>query len=151
MGQVEQNPSGWRISTVADDVIFLVGYGSWKEQDALRFIEEYRLAVEQFDGKPWAVMGDATEWGFDDPAVQQIIRKQNGWVVAHGCRAGCYYTGTGALNRLLLYRLAEPDSENYRFRVYPHRAKAVEALETGGFSVTDKQLNSFFRGEGERV
>ena len=83
--------------------------------------------------------------------VQKIIRDQDRWAAGHGCRAACYYTGTGALNRLLLYRLAEPDSEHYRFRVYPHRAKAVEALESAGFSITDKQLNSFFRGEGERV
>ncbi len=151
MNQAEQNPSGWRLSIVADDVIFIVGYGNWTERNALDFFEDYRLSVEKFGGKSWAVMGDATEWGFDNPEVQKVLMKQNRWVVENGCRTACFYTGTGVLNRLMLYRLAQPDSDHYRFQVYPHRAKAVEALESGGFTVTEKQLNSFFRGEGERV
>ncbi|RKX76256.1 MAG: hypothetical protein DRZ90_16430 [Spirochaetes bacterium] len=151
MNQAGENPSGWRINTVSEDVIFIVGYGDWKEQDARGFCGEYRSVVESFGGKPWAVVGDATEWGFNDAGVQSLLRDHDRWIVANGCRAACFYTGEGALNRLMLYRLAEPDSDKYRFRVYPHRAKAVEALEAGGFSVTDKQLGSFFRGEGTRI
>ena len=80
-----------------------------------------------------------------------VTQYLNRWIVDHGCRAGCFYTGPGALNRLLLYRLAIPDSGTYRFRVYPHRGRAVEALGASGFAITDKQLNSFFRGEGKRA
>ncbi len=151
MSAAEEASPGWRINTVSEDVLFIVGYGDWKEQDARGFCDEYRSVAESFGGKPWAVVGDATEWGFDDDAVQSLLRDHNRWIVENGCRAACFYTGAGALNRLLLYRLAEPDSDQYRFRVYPHRSKAVQALEAGGFSVTDKQLGSFFRGEGKRI
>ncbi len=146
-----QNPAGWRIGAAADNVIFLVGYGDWGESEAHSFCTEYMQIVESFGDKPWAVMGDATDWILEDPVVQDLIMNQNRWIVDHGCRAGCFYTGPGALNRLLLYRLAIPDSGTYRFRVYPHRGRALEALESSGFSVTDKQLNSFFRGEGKRA
>jgi hypothetical protein len=149
--ELKEQTAGWRINTVSENVIFVVGFGNWEEQDALDFFEEYRLLAGAFAGKPWAVLGDATEWEFDSPDVQKVLMRQNRWVVENGCRTSCFYTGAGALNRLLLYRLAVPDSDHYRFRVYPHRTKAVEALEAGGFSVTEKQLNSFFRGEGKRI
>ncbi len=142
--------SGWRINAVADNVIFLVGFGDWDERVTQGFCSEYKQIIEDFGDKPWAVMGDATDWGLDDSVVQNLIRDQNRWIVDHGCRSACFYTGPGALNRLLLYRLAEPDSQEYSFRVYPHRGKAVEALDSNGYTVTDKQLNSFFRGEGKR-
>ena len=146
-----QDPAGWRINAASDNVIFLVGFGVWNEQNAGRFCQEFKTLVESFEGRPWAVMGDGTDWIFDDPAVQNLLRDQNRWIVDHGCRAGCFYTGPGALNRLLLYRLAQPDSEEYQFRVYPHRSKAVEALAKSGFPVTEPQLERFFRGEGTRV
>jgi hypothetical protein len=95
-------------------------------------------------------VGDATDWHLDNKAVQGRIRDQNRWIVEHGCRAASYYTGPGALNRLLLYRLAEPDSVQFSFRVYPHRQKAIKALEDRGFHVSDQQLERFFRDEGGR-
>ena len=142
---------GWRISKVSDDTVFVVGFGRWRAPDARGFSKEYRAVVNEFGGKPWAVLGDATEWGLNDSTVQQILRDNERWLVAHGCRSACFYTGEGTLNRLLLYRLAEPDTDNYRFRVYPHRSRAVEALVESGFTVSDKQLDSFFRGEGTRI
>jgi len=150
MNQNGENPSGWRIGAVTDNLIFLVGYGSWGKPEALKFFEEYRTVVAGFGNNPWAVMADATEWGIGDGAVQEMFRDHERWIVEHGCRVACFYSGPGALNRLLLYRLAEPDSDDYQFRVYPYRGKAVEALDSGGFSVSEEQLNSFFRGDGQR-
>ena len=147
---MEQTIAGWRISTVGDNLIFLVGFGTWTDREARDFCSEYRQLVEGFAGQPWAVVGDATDWHLDDKAVQAIIRDQNRWITGNGCRAACYYTGSGALNRLLLYRLAEPDSENFCFRVYPHRRRAISALEEQGFTVSDQQLERFFRDEGGR-
>jgi hypothetical protein len=151
MDQDGQDPAGWRISAASDNVIFFVGFGVWNEQDAGRFCQEFTALVESFGERPWGVMGDGTDWIFGDPGVQNLLRDQNRWIVDHGCRAGCFYTGPGALNRLLLYRLVQPDSEEYQFRVYPHQSKAIEALEHSGFPVTEPQLERFFRGEGTRV
>ena len=95
-------------------------------------------------------MGDASDWGLEDSIVQDILRDHNRWLVDSGCRAGAFFTGPGAMNRLLLYRLAEPDSDRFRFRVYSRRQQAVTALEEDGFPVSATQLGGFFRGEGER-
>lgn len=147
---MDQNISGWRINTVGDNLIFLVGFGEWSETEARGFCTEYKQLVSGFGERSWAVIGDATDWNLDDPEVQELLRNQNRWITGHGCRAACFYTGPGALNRLLLYRLAEPDSDEFRFRVYPDRRRAVEALGNSGFPVSDPQLERFFRGEGSR-
>ena len=146
-----QDIAGWRISRAGDRILFLVGFGVWTKTEALRFCDEYRSVVGGFEGQSWAILGDATNWVLDNPQVQNLIRDQNRWIVTAGCRAGSFYTGPGALNRLLLYRLAEPDSDDFHFRVHPHRQRAVEALEENGFAVSSTQLNSFFRGEGKRA
>ena len=145
------DPSGWRIKPVGDNVLFLVGLGVWNVDDTRRFCAEYAEVVRNLSGRPWAVLGDATDWKIDDKQVQLLLKAHNKWTVEAGCRAGSFYTGPGALNRLLLYRLVEPDSEQFQFRVHPHRRRAVEALSESGFVVTDSLLNSFFRGEGERI
>jgi hypothetical protein len=142
--------AGWRMKVVADNILFVVGFGVWDTAKAQVFCDEYKELSAGFGEEPWAVLGDATDWILDDVKVQKIIQEQNRWIVSAGCRAGCFYTGPGALNRLLLYRLAEPDSDSYRFRVYPDRMRAVQALMDAGFSITDPQLNRFFRGEGSR-
>lgn len=147
---MEQDISGWRINTVGDNLIFLVGFGEWSGAEARDFCSEYKRLVGSFGERPWAVLGDASDWNLDNPDVQVLMKDQNRWITGHGCRAACFYTGIGALNRLLLYRLAEPDTENYRFRVYPDRLRAVEALENSGFPVSDPQLERFFREEGSR-
>jgi len=144
------HPAGWRIKAATDNLVFLVGYGTWSTSVARGFCSEYRELVESFAGRSWAVLGDATDWELKDEDVQDLIRDQNRWIVSHGCRAGCFYTGPGALERLLLYRLAEPDTEDYRFRVYPDRRRSVEALAEAGYPVSDNQLERFFRGEGGR-
>ena len=145
-----QDIAGWRLGAASDNVVFFVGFGDWGEAEARRFGAEFKSVVNRMDGG-WGLLGDATDWTFEDPAVQRVIMDMNRWVVFKGCRAGCFYTGPGALNRLLLYRLAVPDGPGYRFRVYPDRARAVVALADSGFEVTEKQLTGFFRGEGKRA
>lgn len=145
-----QDPAGWRIKQAGDNVLLLVGFGAWEPQDARRFCLEYRDTVSGFSDRPWAILGDATDWILEDRVVKDILRDHNRWIVEAGCRAGSFYTGSGALNRLLLYRLAEPDSEEFSFRVHPHRRRAVEALVENGFTISEDQINSFFRGEGTR-
>ena len=144
-----QDIAGWRLSRAGDNVIFLVGFGRWTADVARKFCSEYRDTVSELVDRPWAVLGDATDWILDDGPVQDILRDHSRWIVDAGCRAGAFYSGPGALNRLLLYRLMEPDSDHFRFRVHSHRRRAVEALSENGFDLTDAQLNSFFRGEGE--
>lgn len=147
---MEQDISGWRINTVGDNLIFLVGFGAWSAAEARDFCSEYKQLVTGFGDRSWAVLGDATDWNLDNPDVQALLKDQNRWITAHGCRAACFYTGPGALNRLLLYRLAEADSDKFSFRVYPDRRRAVMALEGNGFPVSEPQLERFFRGEGNR-
>lgn len=147
---MDQDIAGWRLNAASDNVVFFVGFGEWGEVEARRFSTEFKTVVEQMEGD-WGLLGDATDWIFNNPAVQRIITDMNRWVVFKGCRTGCFYTGPGALNRLLLYRLAVPDGSGYRFRVYPDRARAVHALEEAGFSVTEEDLSGFFRGEGKRL
>jgi hypothetical protein len=145
-----QDITGWRLAAASDNVVFLVGFGEWREPVARRFSVEFKDMVEKL-GDDWALLGDATDWNLNDPAVQRILMDMNRWIVFKGCRAGCFYTGPGALNRLLLYRLAVPDGSGYRFRVYPDRARSVAALDEAGFPVTEDQLSGFFRGEGKRA
>lgn len=142
--------AGWRMKVISDNVLFIVGFGVWDQSEARGFCDEFEELSAGFGRESWAVLGDATDWVLNDVRVQDVLRDQNSRIVSAGCRAGCYYTGLQAMNRLLLYRLVEPDSENYRFRVYPDRARAVNALIQSGFSVTEPQLNRFFRGEGGR-
>ena len=148
---MNEDPPGWRIRKAGDNVLFLVGFGSWTEDDARRFCREHRQAADGFSGRPWAQMGDASDWNLEDPSVQEILQDHNRRLVEAGWRAGAFYTGPGAMNRLLLYRLVEPDSDRFRFRVYARRLQAVTALTEDGFPVSESQLGGFFRGEGERV
>ena len=147
---MDQDIAGWRLGSASENVIFFAGFGEWKDTDVRRFSMEFRMYVERMEGD-WGLLGDAVDWNFNDPAVQHIIEDMNRWIVMRGCRAACFYTGPGALNRLLLYRMAVPDGSGYRFRVYPDRARAVAALEAAGFSVAEKDLSGFFRGEGKRL
>ena len=144
-----QDIAGWRLGAASDNVVFLVGFGAWGEVEARRFSDEFKEVVGRMSGG-WGLLGDATDWDLNHPAAQRILRDVNRWIVSRECRAGCFYSGPGALNRLLLYRLAEPDGSDYRFRVYPDRARAVSALSASGFDVSEQQLSRFFRGEGKR-
>ncbi len=141
---------GSRLAMGSDNVVFLVGFGSWGVKECRDFVSRFRALTSGLKDREWAVLGDATDWNFENPKALEIIADQNRWIVSHGCRASCYYAGTGALKRLLLYRLAMPDTQQYQFRVYSKRVKAVRALEERGFHLSDQQIERFFREEGSR-
>ncbi len=144
------DPPGWRLKQAGDSILFLVGFGFWDENTARRFDKEFRSAVSAMSSVSWALLGDASDWNLDDPAVQAILRQQNQWVVKAGCRAGAFYTGSRVMNRLLLYRLAEPDTDQYNCRVHSQQKQAVDALAASGFLIAESELSGFFREEGDR-
>ena len=142
--------TGWRIRAAEENILFFAGFGDWTKDTARAFRAESREIVTTLLRESWSFLCDATDWGFSDTEVQSILKDQIQWFVGKGCRMGCFYTGSHAMNRLMLYSLVVPDSDSCRFRVFPDRKRSVDALGSEGFPLARPQLDGFFRGEGTR-
>lgn len=143
-------PVGWRMTRAKKPILLLVGFGEWGPEDARLFAEEFRETVSPFLGKPWAILGDATGWGINNPYTQREIRTIKRWSKENGCRIESYFVGKSALKRPLHYNLAPQDEKDYHFRAHASRESAVLAVIEAGFKVRPKEIGSFFRGDPGR-
>ncbi len=140
--------AGYRLRCFTDDVVFLAGFGEWTEEHIQRFCEELSTLAKDLKNKEWVLLGDVTDLVLEAPDLQEKFRTCTHKMIDKGCSSVAFYTGPGALKRLSFYRLMEPDSPSFHFRVYLTRQRAVAALRGQGFEVLPEDINSFFREEG---
>ncbi len=141
-------PAGYRLRPFPGNVIYFAGFGEWELSNIDSFCRELIELAEKFEGAEWSLLGDVTCWILERPDVQSAFRACVEKIKAVGCSSVVFYSGPGALKRLTFYRLMDPDSPGFCFRVFLTRQRAVRALRIQGFGVSEDDINSFFREEG---
>ncbi len=148
MDKKNRESSGYRLRSFSGNVIFFAGFGEWVLSDIDRFCREVNTLAESFEGSDWCLLGDVTGWTLEQQDVQNAFRACVQTMKGTGCSSVVFYSGPGALKRLSFYRLMDPDSPGFCFRVFLTRQRAVRALRIQDFAISEDDIKSFFREEG---
>ncbi len=147
MEERHQDIAGYRLKQISSELIFFAGFGEWTKENVENFCQEVLELSENIAGREWALLGDVSALILEKPEVQELVRICTQKMIAAGCTSVAFYTGPGALKRLSFYRLMEPDSPGFRFRVYLSRQRAMSSLRVQGYDIQPEDIKSFFRGE----
>jgi len=121
----------WQLKVVRDVVITTLG-GSWNEEAAVAYFEEYKPAAEHL-GR-YCTLALYTAWRVYTPEAAAIVGKLRRWAYDHGCVCAAWVIEDVMMKKWIELFLRQDDGL-HEVRAFATVVEAVEWLATKGFTI----------------
>jgi hypothetical protein len=137
----------WKIE-VNNNVLLQWFEGSWNEEAAITYIEEFRKTTSPLVGKPWAILSVFEEWELGAPEIEKHIIEHAAWFIANGCTRDCHVYTQDILKTMQLDKMIPLKEGDYERRIFGDFQESVQWLKSNGFELNSSDfLQQLSNGE----
>ncbi len=123
-----------------EQVLLATVYGSWNQQTARDFVDEFvKTAIPILDA-PWAHIVYLDHWELGVPEIEPIIQQLVDWSVSHHLRVAAQVYCPHMVKKYQLERMTAIKSPSFEKRAYPTQQAAFDWLAAEGFSVQQQSF-----------
>ncbi|NRA54784.1 MAG: hypothetical protein HRU23_11620 [Gammaproteobacteria bacterium] len=122
----------WQLS-VNNKVLIQVFSGSWNEEAAIAYIEEFKVITQPLLDSPWAILSLFDQWQLGTQDINPHIKAHCRWFIDHGCVRDCHVYAPNILKKMVLESLVPYQEKDYERQVFSSINDAISWLAPQGF------------------
>ncbi|SNY58870.1 hypothetical protein SAMN06297280_3505 [Arsukibacterium tuosuense] len=122
-----------------NNVLIAMVKGSWSQQDAEDFAQEFKAVVTPLLGDDWASVMLLDNWHLGVPGIEPVIKDLVRWKIARGLRYSAHVYWPSTVKEFQLDKMVQDVNSRFELQKFKQPQQAFDWLETHGFNTDNQQ------------
>lgn len=121
------------------NVLIAMVQGSWNQQDAKDYAQEFKAVAKPLLGKDWANITLLDNWQLGVPSIEPIIKELVSWTISRGLRYSAHVYWPSTVKEFQLERMVQKIEGRFEIQKFQHPDDAFKWLANKGLTTDNQQ------------